>query len=114
MQGKFGCALADGTFLVCGSTSIVDPVGSAAGFACVQRCVLLRLSTSGALLSETVFPFSGGHSDPGRREGCMCVTPGEVGADEMVVYATGYLGSESGYDHGAHEYDDDPMVRELL
>jgi hypothetical protein len=89
-------------------------VGSAAGFACVQRCVLLRLSASGALLSETVFPFSGGHSDPGRREGCMCVTPGEVGADEMVVYATGYLGSESGYDHGAHEYDDDPMVRELL
>ena len=34
-QGKYGCALADGTLLVCGATSMVDPVGSAAGFACV-------------------------------------------------------------------------------
>ena len=109
-QGKYGCALADGTLLVCGATSMVDPVGSAAGFACVQRGVLLRLSASGDLLSELIFPFSGGAEQPGRREGCMCVTPGEASDDEMVVYVTGYLRSECGYDPSTHEYDDDPMV----
>lgn len=112
-QGKYGCALADGTLLVCGATSMVDPVGSAAGFACVQRGVLLRLSASGELLSERIFPFSGGVDQPGRREGCMCVTPGEASDDEMVVYVTGYLRSECGYDPSTHEYDDDPMVSNI-
>ena len=111
--GKFAAELADGTLLVCCSTSIVDADAEATGFVWVQRRVVLRLSARGELLSETILPFSGGTVDLGRREGFMCVAAGPIAADEggehQVVYLTGYVCSESGYDAERNEYDQDPM-----
>lgn len=106
--GKFAVQLPDGTYMIGGVSSVTDI--DIVDFPYVQRRVLLRVSTDGILMKETVFP-SANPNQPGRRDGIMGLAA-EKGITEsggFVLYATGYVGGEVGYDPNTGEYDDDPM-----
>ena len=108
--GKGAIELSDGTLLLATSMSYADGDAAAMGYPFVERRVLLRLSHSGAVLHTTRFNASV-PAEPGRRDGFMCVVEAEAegGADELVVYATGYAGGDSGFDPARGGYDEAPM-----
>ena len=104
--GKFAIELGDRSVLVVGSGSLVDSAGTAAGYPFVERRVLHRISRDGKLMHSWFGPVDAS-LDPGLRYGFMCAS---LSADDnMTVYATGYLGGESGFDPKTKTYDDEPM-----
>ena len=106
--GKFAIELTDGTLLVATSMSRVD--SDTPGYPFVERRALVRMSASGDVL-HTLTLNASSPDDPGRRDGFMCVaeaTDEMVSSDEMVVYATGYVGGDSGYNPHTG-YDEQPM-----
>ena len=106
--GKFGVELQDNTFVIGGVAGLDDP--DVTDHLYVQRRVLLRITADGRPIKDTIFPAYMPES-PGRRDGIMSLVA-EAGLTEdggMVVYATGYVGGETGYDSTTHEYNDDPM-----
>ena len=107
--GKFGAELPDGTFVV-GGVAAVDDDSCPSDFLYVQRRCILRISKDGKIIKSTVFPAAN-PDDPGRRDGVMGLAAENGIAEDggMVVYATGYVSGEAGYNKDTHEYDDDPM-----
>lgn len=94
--GKYGAELTDGTLLVTGTKSFVDPSTTRRW---TSSRVMYRLDDkSGEILSETVMPNQG--AQRGDREGFMGIAISRT--EDNTAYVTGYVGAEPGY-------DDDPM-----
>jgi hypothetical protein len=104
--GKAGTQLQDGTVVVGGAKSVVDPDAQKAGYAYIEVRALWRLDVNtGEVLSENLYPNDGKMT--GLRDGVMCVNPTTDGTNGLV--ATGYVGGEANYDKKTNQYDDEPM-----